>query len=495
MNKEDRFNLIDEPWIPVVEAGRVSLRQLFSKPEYRALGGNPVQKIAVTKLLLAIAQAAATPKDDETWATMGADGMAQSCLDYLGRWYDRFWLYGEHPFLQFPALKGSQLWSDSTLLPDIATGNTTVLTESQVEKPLSNAERALLLVTAVGFALGGKRADQKVVLSPGYTKKRSAHAGALIGVMGYLHSFLQSRTLTKTIWLNLFSQQQIEAMSFYPEGLGTPPWEALPAGEDCPVARRLRESLMGRLVPLSRFFLLQQEGLHCTEGINHLTYKEGGVDPSVAVNNATKVPKALWADAEKRPWRQLTALLSFMGQEGKGHFDCYQLSLGLTRARRHEDRIGVWSGGLRVSRNAGEQYVSGTDDFVESLVLLDSDILGEAWYVQLSHEMKALEEIAKRLYGATFNYYKAQKLEGGEYAATSTNVFWQLAERYFQRLVDACDPEDASANPCRELRKVFATLVNHTYSDFCPRGTARQLIAWAQCRPNLIEYLSQGAST
>ena len=43
MTSVSRFNLVDEPWIPVVDAVRVSLRQLFSHPEYRALGGNPVQ--------------------------------------------------------------------------------------------------------------------------------------------------------------------------------------------------------------------------------------------------------------------------------------------------------------------------------------------------------------------------------------------------------------------------------------------------------------------
>ena len=47
----DRFNLIDEPWIPVVDKGLVSLKQVFSEPCLRALGGNPVQKIALMKLL------------------------------------------------------------------------------------------------------------------------------------------------------------------------------------------------------------------------------------------------------------------------------------------------------------------------------------------------------------------------------------------------------------------------------------------------------------
>ena len=68
MSTENRFNLIEEPWIPFVDVGLVSLRQIFTHSGYRALGGNPVQKIALTKLLLAIAQAAATPADDEAWA-------------------------------------------------------------------------------------------------------------------------------------------------------------------------------------------------------------------------------------------------------------------------------------------------------------------------------------------------------------------------------------------------------------------------------------------
>jgi CRISPR system Cascade subunit CasA len=108
---ESRFNLIDEPWLPVVDVGLVSLKALFSHKDYRALGGNPVQKIAVTKLLLAIAQAAATPADDDDWAELGAEGMAIKCLAYLERWRDSFWLYGEKPFLQMPAIRTTSLQS------------------------------------------------------------------------------------------------------------------------------------------------------------------------------------------------------------------------------------------------------------------------------------------------------------------------------------------------------------------------------------------------
>ena len=106
---ENRFNLIDEPWIPIADVGRVSLGQLFRNPHYRALGGNPVQKIALMKLLLAIAQAAATPDDETGWQVLGESDLAGSCMAYLNEWHHRFYLYGDQPFLQMPAIARAEI--------------------------------------------------------------------------------------------------------------------------------------------------------------------------------------------------------------------------------------------------------------------------------------------------------------------------------------------------------------------------------------------------
>ncbi len=78
---ENFYNLVDEQWIPVADQGRVSLRQIFTQSAYRSLGGNPVQKIALIKVLLAIAQAAATPDDEQSWRAMGAERLAARCLE------------------------------------------------------------------------------------------------------------------------------------------------------------------------------------------------------------------------------------------------------------------------------------------------------------------------------------------------------------------------------------------------------------------------------
>lgn len=497
---ENRFNLIDEPWVPIADHGMVSLREVFSRPDYRAVGGNPVQKIALLKLLLSIAQAASTPTTEEKWRALGSDGLASRCLDYLNKWHDRFFLYGERPFLQMPAVSAAKKQSFGAIMPDVSTGNTTVLNQSQVERGLVDADRALLLLTLMGFALSGKKTDNSVVLSPGYAGKRNdkgkpstGKPGPSVGHMGFLHSFLLGTSLQQSLWLNLLTLTQIEKMGLYEQGLGIAPWESMPAGEACDVALALRQSLQGRLVPMSRFCLLTDDGLHYSEGIAHPGYKDGMVDPSMAVNYAGKEPKALWSDPEKRPWRELASLLSFIEQSGGQGFQSWQLRASLERARDVAEYFGIWSGGLRVSSNAGEQYASGSDDFVESLIWLHSELLGQAWFAQLKIEMNALDALAKNLYGRVMGFYKEQSVDGAKFSAQATQLFWQLCEQDFQSLVDACDITESSAVQRRALRQQFARHVHQAFDQMCPRSTARQLDAWAKCRPNNSSYLKQEA--
>ncbi|SFR51584.1 type I-E CRISPR-associated protein Cse1/CasA [Thiomicrospira sp. ALE5] len=491
---ENRFNLIDEPWIPVVDVGRVSLKDIFSNPNLKALGGNPVQKIALTKLLLAIAQSANTPENDQAWLELGTEGLAKSCLAYLEKWHDCFYLYGEQPFLQMPAIAKAAIQPFGAVLPEIATGNTTVHTQIQQEKTLDDADKALLVLQLMGFGLGGKKTDNTAVLTQGYQGKTKENGkgmtgkpGSSIGFMGFLHNFLQGQNLQGSIWLNLFTQDQINQMRVFEAGLGQAPWEQMPAGEADTTAKSLSQSLMGRLIPLSRFLLLSKEGLHYSEGIVHAGYKEGVSDPSVSVNYSGKDPKAIWVDTEKRPWRMLTALLSFMATQTKEVFTCPQLEFGLTRGAKQLKQIGIWSGGLRVSSNAGEQYVSGSDDFLESTVSIPAECIGATWFEHLQSEVSELDALAKTLYGCVMSYYKHQLVEGKNQAARATNLFWQLCEGRFQELVNGAD----NAQQRFALRKVFAGFVYQAFELYCSKETARQLDAWAQSRPNLSKYLAQ----
>ena len=485
---ENRYNLIDEPWIPVVDSDRASLREVFSNPHLKALGGNPVQKIAITKLLLAIAQSAYTPENDSDWEVLGAGGVGKYCLEYLDKWHDRFYLYGKTPFLQMPAILKAEIQPFGALLPEVATGNTTVLTQIQQEKQFDDADKALLIIQLMGFALGGKKTDNSVVLTLGYTgKSKTGKPGASIGYMGFLHSFLQGTTLQSTIWLNICTQEQIDSIKTYSSGLGVAPWEKMPIGEDDYIAKHLSTSLIGRLIPLCRFMLLTETGVHYSEGISHLGYKDGMFDPSISVNFSGKDQKAIWVDPDKSTWRMLTSLLSFITASDNNYFNCIQLRFGLPRGVKALSNVGIWSGGIRVSSNAGEQYVSGSNDFVESVINLPTEFINEIWFSKLQTEMVELDIIAKSLYGCVMSYYKNQTSDGKSQAAQATNLFWQLCERRFQQLLSQVEDKIL----CYELRIVFASFVHKAYNCYCGQATARQLDAWVQSRPNLAKYLKK----
>ncbi len=494
---DGQFNLVDEPWIPVADHGRVSLRQIFTHSHFRSLGGTPVQKIAVLKLLLAISQSAIQLEDESELQAKGASGLSVSCLEYLQKWHDRFFLFGDRPFLQMPAIRAAKVQPFGAVLPEVSTGNATILSQIQIERNLDHGEKALLLLTLMGFALSGKKTDNSIVLSLGYVGKRNDKGKASTGKpgpsmahMGLLHSFLLGANIQETVWLNYLTLNQMRQMNIYTQGMGKAPWEQMPAGEDCDIAKNLKNSLMGRLIPLSRFCLLTEDGLHYSEGLAHSGYKEGMVDPSFAINYSGKDPKALWVDPEKRPWRELTALLGLFEQSKSQGFQCWQINHGLDRAR-DLDCFAIWSGGLRVSSNAGEQYTSGGDDFVSSEIWLHSEILGGQWFSQLKSEMEGLDTLAKQLYGKIKHYFKEQTLDGSNIAPRGTHLFWQLCERDFQKLVNHCDQSEQSDAERKKLRQRFTQYLHQAYNQFCPKDTARQLDAWVKCRPNPHQYLKQ----
>lgn len=490
---EPRFNLLDEPWIPVVGVGRVSLTQVFDHSDLRALGGNPLQKIALTKLLLAVVQAAWTPADEGEWQSIGAGVMAQTTLEYLHRRRDDFWLYGPKPFLQMPGVALAELTSFGAVDPRVSTGNTTVLSQGQAERPLSDAEKAVLVVQLMGLGLGGKKTDNSLVLTPGYSgkvnekgKPSTGKPGASLGYYGYLHTFVLGPSIVQTLYGHVMTREELARWATLPQGLGPIPWETPPAGEDCATARSLRDSLMGMLVPFGRFVLLEERGLRYSEGVTHQGYKEGRVEPSMSADVSGKEPKVLWVDPEKRPWRQLTSLLSFLAATSKSRFDCRGLRLAVGRTRRLAwPVLGIWSGGLCVSSNAGEQYVAGSDDFVDSEVSLPTDMVGESWFAQLNAEMTALEDLAKQVYGSTLAMHRALKAEGEKIAAQASNLFWHLAEREFPALIVACDHPDTA----KGQRLTYARLADQAYNAHCPQDTARQIDAWAAHRPYFGKYL------
>lgn len=494
----NRFNLVDEKWIPIANEGLASLGDIFSEPHFTALGGNPTQKIALTKLLVAIAQAAYTPEDDEDWKRLGEQGMAIKARAYLEGKKDCFWLYGEKPFLQMPAVRNLSKKGFAALTPHmVAAGqNTSVLFQSQIAHEMTDAEKAVLVVHLMSFALGGKQVDNSFPLSKGYTGnqnfKGNNASGRAGSHAGYLHAFLQAPSIQESIWLNLFSSDQINQLAYFTSGIGKAPWECMPKGEDCNIARALKNSYMGTLIPMCRFLYLSADGIHNADGI---LYDRGSMQkplrepdpaltytPTVSVNRAGQKTKILMTNPNNRPWRQLTSLLSFLGNAS---YDCTQLRFGVQRVIKYfkSYSFSIWVGGMKFSDKGGEHAPRGTDDFVESEFSLESSVLGAMWFLRLNEEMSMLEELANNVRRRTLGFYKQQFAEGEDQAKQAANLFWQLAEHRFQTLINACGTDTADA-----LRPDFARDALKAYDTYCPRDTARQLDAWSSTRPKLGKF-------
>ncbi|MFA6784258.1 MAG: type I-E CRISPR-associated protein Cse1/CasA [Sphaerochaeta sp.] len=485
------FNLVEERWIPVASGNRCSLVEVFSEKTLRGVGGNPIVKISILKLLWAICQAAYTPQDIDDWFQMGTEGLQTAVLEYLKNHRDQFWLYGDHGFLQFPQFAKAKAQSYGALLPYIATGNTTILFDNQRQQELSDAERAELLVTMQGFAFGGKKVDNSIILTEGYTgKSKSGKAGTSLGFLGFLHSFFEGDSILETCYLNLLTLEDLSSLRIFPEGLGVPPWEMYPEGEDDEIAKRLKASYMGRLVPLCRFLFLDAEAVHYSEGLLHLSYKEGVADLTCGIDSSGKEVKAIWCDPSRRPWRQLPALLAFL-QEEKANtgVSCLQLRFGYQKIKKGGFSVcSVWSGGVRVSSNAGEQYLTGSDDFVISEVQLASSHEVDAlWYSAFVAEMEGLDKTGRVLYGSVIGYFKEQKADGKKLAERATALYWSMCEQSFGELVQACS-ETNGYTKRQNVRKKIAAIVSTVFNEFCPSDSARQLSAWARSQPVLFKY-------
>lgn len=387
MFMNNRYNLIDEKWVPVTPQGFVSLSELFSPDQYvKSFSGTTVEKIALLKFCLAICQSAHTPDTDEDWASLGYDKLSRYVTEYLSLHHDEFYLYGEHPFLQFPALqqKAQELnkktqdhCPNAALFPEVAQNNNVVLFDTQKAFSLNDAQKALTLIRMQGFALGTKRTANVIVLTEGYRgKSKTSSPGVSLGKSGYLHTFFEGETLQETFWLNLLTMKDISSFKPFTKGLGIAPWERMPEGEDDQIAKDLKTSYMGILMPMDRFLYFYPDSDICeyTEGIGYQEL-ERHIDFSCGFE-ASNLQHILIAEPSMRPWRQLSSLLSFLDStnSGGGQFVIRQISLPFTRVKNTiKDReIGFFCGGLAVSSTAGEQFVQKNNDYVESHFKLDS---------------------------------------------------------------------------------------------------------------------------
>ncbi|MDR1175214.1 MAG: type I-E CRISPR-associated protein Cse1/CasA [Treponema sp.] len=502
---ENRYNLLDEAWIPVAGKGKVGLLGIFQNPKLQSLGGNAIQKLALFKLLLAICQSAYTPVDEEDWESLGAEGLSKKAAEYLQENRELFWLYGKKPFLQMPSIKEKILARKKQELaggikepaaeanakpkqiglgyyPDMPADNNTVLNQNQIPRIVSDAEKALFIVTLMNFAFGGKRIEKKTEpFTPGYSGKTvSARSGPSIGNhWGYLHTFITGDSIINTLWLNLFTKEYIENEPRWEfKKKVAPPWEKMPKGEDCERAKQIKKSYMGCLVGMCRFVLLEGDGIYYLEGIQYPSHKQGWWEPSMCINDSEG--KLLWADPDKKPWRELTSLLAFIGTEGRSKFNCSQVQFVINRIRNMKMKIGIWSGGIRVHPGSGDQSIKQDDDFVESETFVIANQLEPGFYL-MEQALTKLEKWSRYLSKIVYLYCRELKIDAKPYTKAALASYWQFCNVKYQELIDSYINEDKEN--AKKIEGFFFRCVQKCYDRCCPHDTATRRMAWAMYSP------------
>ncbi len=217
MMHDPTFNLLDEPWIPCLDArGRVvelGLREtLIRAHEWRGVAGDtPVITAAILRLLLAVIyRAMGPPANLDHWGEVWQQGRwDETRLDaYFHRWHDRFDLFHPtHPFYQARA-QNSKTKHVNPMIFHLAAGNNPTLFDHHTDAEpvtLTPAEAVQALLTVQAFSPAG---------AGGMAPKDSSAAPWTKGII-----FLaEGDTLFHTLALNW-----MEAVHLTPYGLPTTP--------------------------------------------------------------------------------------------------------------------------------------------------------------------------------------------------------------------------------------------------------------------------------
>ncbi len=164
------FNLVDEKWIPCQllngSFGLFSLSEVLIRaheiqtivPKY------PMEKISLSRLLLAILHRNFGPRSKKDWKSLWQDKRwdIDSLMDYFHKWHDRFDLFDEfHPFYQTINIDGEirpiNGYTFHLAEYHLASGNNATLFDHHTETDeivFNYADAARLLVNAQSFAFG-----------------------------------------------------------------------------------------------------------------------------------------------------------------------------------------------------------------------------------------------------------------------------------------------------------------------------------------------------
>lgn len=246
------YNLLDEPWIPVLmkdgSAEVVGIRGAFERSTQIAdlACELPTQNAAVLRMLLAVCYRVIPVPTRDAWVQVAqGDLPVGDIVGYCEKWRDRFFLFGgAHPFLQAPTLRTAkdEVSGLEKIIADVPNGSQFFTTRNgaALEK-ISAAEAALWLLHAMAYDPSGIRSgavgDDSVKGGKGYPIGPS-----WAGQVGMV--ILRGETLDETLVLNLVPPDSGNLQ-------GPRPWETPCVWEDADAPTAVRRDYVEEPEPIS----------------------------------------------------------------------------------------------------------------------------------------------------------------------------------------------------------------------------------------------------
>lgn len=491
--EKSTFNLVHDKWIPVEGQGKHSLYEVFSNPLLQSIGGNPLQKMSVYKLLFLIAQHSCGLLTESELRKIGKEGIAEKCIEYVEKNSSLFELYGDKAFLQYPEIEHNDKIKYQTMyidyIPDLASDNDSLVKETQTKTSFSDADKALYLITLLSYALGGKRVtNPKEYLSSAEQDDRRQNAkpspSLSNGTKGYVQTILLGRSIIETVFLNFFTKEDLSLMNISNLESCLPPWEKMPTFESSDYNNAYKKSFTAWFMPMTRAVLFG--GNNTLKYCEGLKYTEEWHDPFLTESD--KYGKKETVDVLKKPWNQIQALLAEVYCAEKSKSKCPAVSLHYIRAKESTDYFSIWTGGLGMDAHVGDQYVKNENDYLESCVTFSSDLLGEDFFSRYCSIIDKGNSCGVKLQKSIESYKRDLKLSSpGKKDKKTDSVtgcmfqFWYEMGKLSEKFVKTAE-EDNEEMQTGLLKKIYS-IERNIYDDYCQHGTVRQLAAWAKNRP------------
>jgi CRISPR system Cascade subunit CasA len=471
------MNLITDPWVPILdnhgERRLVGLGELFEDADaIRDLSVGPTHRVALMRLLVCVAHAALDgPTDEEDWSRCRGR-IVPAVRQYLRDHRDSFELHGPRPWLQAVALQPQHNATLDKLDFSLASGNNPTFFDHAATpqgRPHDDAWCALNLLTFQCFSPGGLIGS--TTWNGVKTARSSEHSPAIEG--SALHTLLRGPTLLSTIWQNLVTREQIDALP----GMvfGRPVWES----RNCGLPEQQKEatsSFLGRLVPFSRAIRLHPQERRMTLA-NGFPYpklpRQREIAATVVLSKKDKkeTPTYIPVSLDRHPWRSLSSILQLATSALTGG----PLCLAHLSSTSDTDTLDVWTGGLAVSR----AKILDAAEWVFALPLRFFGSAALRMYergVQLADAAELCLRRAMERYYGFFGFAKPLYARG-------TTWFWSELDGRHERLIEAVA---GSGRPLGETwYPIVRTVVEEAYAAVCPRMTPRQIQAFALGRQEL----------